>query len=101
MQEIGFQLHRNVRDDEVGVKMGTTSRRDVNLAGTFGDGPLGLSSVETGDRYGLRRWSVNQIPIIDQLVDDLSSSMNLQSTESFDGVEVLHVQRSQAGGVQV
>jgi hypothetical protein len=75
--------------------------RDVNFAGTFREVPLGLSSVETGDRYGLRGWSVNQIPIIEQLVDDLSSSMNLQGTEPFDCVEILHVQRSQAGGVQV
>ncbi len=72
--------------------MGATSRRDVNSAGTFGDVPLGLSSVETGDRYGLRGWSVNQIPIIEQLVDDPSSSMNLQSTEPFDCIEILHVQ---------
>ncbi len=81
--------------------MGATSRRDVNLAGSFRDVPLRLSPVETGDRYGLRGWSINQIPIIEQLVDDLSSSMNLQSTEAFDGVEILHVKGSLTGGVQV
>jgi hypothetical protein len=101
MQEIGFQLYQDVGDDEMRIQMSTTSRRNVNLTGAFGDVPLGLCSIETGNRYGLRRWSINQIPVVEQLVDDLSSSVDLQSTESFDGVEVLHIQRSQTGGVQV
>jgi hypothetical protein len=47
MQEIGFQLYRDVGDDEMRFQMSTTSRRNVNFTGAFGDVLLGLRSVET------------------------------------------------------
>ncbi len=95
MKKIGFQFYQNIRDYQVQVKMCLTSRGDVDLAGSLWDMSFGLSPVETRNWNGLWRWIINQILII---IDEQS----LQSDEfPLDGVEVLHVEGSQTGRVQV
>ncbi len=47
------------------------------------------------------RRGVNQIPIVEQLIYDFASLVDLEFAQLLDGLEVLGVKRSEAGGVQV
>ncbi len=60
-----------------------------------------LGAVETGDGICLDGGRVNQIPIVEQLIYNFASLVDLEFTQLLDGLKVLGVKRSEAGGVQV
>jgi hypothetical protein len=60
-----------------------------------------LGAVETVDRNRLDGGRVHQIPIVEQLIYDFASLVDLEFAQFLDGLEVLGVKRSEAGGVQV
>ncbi len=81
--------------------MCSTSWRDLNSTGSLGEMFFRLGAVETGDRDHLDGGGVNQIPIVEQLIYDFASLVDLEFAQLLDGLEVLGVKRSKAGGVQV
>jgi hypothetical protein len=81
--------------------MGSTSWRNINSAGSLGEMFFRLGAVETGDGICLDGGRVNQIPIVEQLIYNFASLVDLEFTQLLDGLKVLGVKRSEAGGVQV
>ncbi len=81
--------------------MGSTSGRDINSAGSLGEMFFRLGAIETGDGDCLDEGRVDQIPIVEQLIYDFASLVDLEFAQLLDGLEVLGVKRSKAGGVQV
>jgi hypothetical protein len=62
---------------------------------------LRLSSIEADDRHGHGDWDVHEVPVIKELMDDLAGLVYLELAELLDGVEVLGIERTQAGSVEV
>ena len=62
---------------------------------------LRLGTVETGDGHCLDGGGVDQVPVVEQLIDDLTRLVYFQLTESLDGIEVLGIEGTKAGSVEV
>ncbi len=62
---------------------------------------LRLSTVETGDGHCLDGGRIDQVPVVEQLIDDLASLVYFEFTESLDGIEVLGIEGPKAGSVEV
>jgi hypothetical protein len=62
---------------------------------------LRLGTVETGDGHHLDGGGVDQIPVVEQLIDDLTGLVYLKFTEFLDGIEVLGIEGPKAGSVEI
>jgi hypothetical protein len=101
MQQVCVQLDRVVGDDQVCGKVSSTSWRDVNSAGSLTQMFFRLDTVETGDGHRLDGGEVDQVPVVEQLIDDLTGLVYLEFTEFLDGIEVLGVEGPKAGSVEI
>ncbi len=62
---------------------------------------LRLGTVETGDGHRLEGGGVDQVPVVEQLIDDIAGLVYFKFTEFLDGIEVLGVKGPKAGSVEI
>ena len=85
---------------EMMSQVSPTSGGDVNPVGALEDVLFRLGAILTGDGSRLRGSREDEVPVVEELMDDLAGLVDFQVAEFLDSLEVLDVERTETCAVE-